>query len=120
MEAGSQCWQEVSGRTHGGEKAIRAPCPVTDDWINEARDCQRIEKVADKAGAANHGAGGNGGASVGKCELKNPHCQEGNAGAFIRRRRVLEEEPVIADEAVSMTEHESESNRVEENAAQTC
>ena len=110
--------QEVAGAAHGGQEAVRTPGPVADDRIDEARDGDAVEQIADEAGAADHGAGGDGGAGVGEGELEDPDGQEGDAGGLIGRRRALQEEPVVADEAVAVAEHEGEAEGVEENAAE--
>ncbi len=92
---------------------------MADDRIDEAGDADRVEQIADKTGAADHCAGGDGGAGIGECELEDPDSKECHAGGLIRFGRALEEEPVIADEAVAMAEHEGEANGIEENAAET-
>ena len=79
---------------------------------------EAVEQVADEAGAADHGARGDGGAGVGEGELEEPERQERDAGAFIGRRRALQEEPVLADEAVAVAEHEGKAEGVEQNAAE--
>ena len=91
---------------------------MSDDWINEAGDPDAVKKVADEAGAADHGAGGDGRAGIGKRELEDPNGQERDARSFICCRRVLQEEPVVADKSVAMAEHECETDGIEENAAQ--
>ncbi len=96
VEAGAEPGQEVAGAAHGGEEAIRSPGPVADDRIDEAGHREAVEQVADKAGAADHGAGGDGGTGVGEGELEEPEGQERDAGAFIGCRRALQEEPVVS------------------------
>jgi hypothetical protein len=49
--------------------------------------------------------------------LKDPHGEKRHAGGFIRGRGVLEEEPMVADEAVAVSEHKGEADCVEENSA---
>ncbi len=90
---------------------------MADDRVDEAGDAEAVEQVADESGAADHRARGDGGAGVGEGELEEPECQERDAGGFVGGRRVLQEEPVIADEAVAVAEHEGEAEGVEENAA---
>ena len=91
---------------------------MTDDRIDEAGDADAVEQIADKTGAADHRARGDRGAGVGEGELEEPERQERNAGGFIGCRSALQEEPVIADEAIAVAEHEREAEGVEENAAQ--
>ena len=117
MEAHAQRREEVAGAAHGRQPAVRTPGPVSDDRIDETGDADAVEQVADETGAADHRARGDRRAGIGKGELENPDGQERDAGGFIGRRRVLQEEPVIADEAVAVAEHERETDGVEQNAA---
>ena len=109
--------QEVAGAAHGGEEAVRPPGPVTDDRVDEAGNADAVDQVADEAGAADHGARRNRRAGIGKGELEEPERQERNAPGLVGRRRALQEEPVIADEAVAVAEHEGEADSVEQHAA---
>ena len=92
---------------------------MANDGIDEAGDADRVEQIADKTGAADHCAGGDGGAGIGEGELEDPDGKERDAGGLIGFGSALQEEPVIADEAVAVAEHEGEANGVEENAAET-
>src|SRR5438067_3718890 len=106
MKAHTQRWKEVSGAPHVSQPAIRTPSPMSDDWVNETGDADAIKKIADKPGATDHGAGGDGRAGIGESELENPDGQKGDTGTLISRRRVLQEEPVIADKSVAVAKHE--------------
>ena len=81
--------RKLPGAAHRGQEAVRPPCPVADDRIDEAGDAEAVEQVADEAGAADHRAGGDGGAGVGEGELEEPEGQERYAGGFIGCGRVL-------------------------------
>src|SRR6267154_1344804 len=118
MEAHAQRWKEISSAAHGGQPAVRSPGPVSDDRINETRDADAVEKVTDESSASDHCPGGDGRASVGKSELEDPHREERYPSGFIGRRRVLQKEPVIADEPVTVSKHEGKADGVEEDAAQ--
>src|SRR5690349_24261830 len=107
MKALPQTGKEISRRAHGRQEPIRPPGPVTNDGIDEARYRHAIEKIADKAGTADHGARRDRRAGVGKGELKDPEGQERDPGTLIGRGNVFEEEPVVADQPVSMAEHKS-------------
>ena len=82
MEGHAQGREDVAGAAHVGQPAVRAPCPVSDDRIDEASDADAVEKVADETGAADHRAGSDRRAGIGKGELENPDRQECYAGAF--------------------------------------
>src|SRR5207247_9050182 len=90
--------------------------PVSDDRREKRSDTEAIQKGADECSAADHSAGGNRRAGVGESELENPDSKERDPGTFISRRRSLQKEPVITDESVAMTEHERESNGIEQEA----
>src|SRR5579864_9183850 len=92
---------------------------MPNDRINETGDGHAIEQVADESGAADHRARGNCGAGIGKGKLEDPDRQERYSGGFIGCRRILEKEPMVADEAVAMAEHEGEAEGVEQKAAKT-
>src|SRR5262249_40210135 len=96
-------------RGHRGEPGAPAPDPVADDRVDEARDADRVDQVADEAAAADHGTGGDGRARVGEGELEHPEGQEGDAGGAVRGREArvdTDEEVVRADPAVALAEHE--------------
>ena len=59
-----------------GQPAVRTPDPVADDRVDEAGDADAVEDVAHEAGAADHGARGDGRAGVGEGELEEPERQE--------------------------------------------
>src|SRR5580700_6725605 len=113
METLSEAGQKIAGCTHGCEEAIRSPRPVTNDGVDESGDADRVEQIANETGSTDHCTGRDGGAGVSKRELKDPDGKECHACRLIRFRRALEEEPVIADEAVAMAEHEGEPDGVE-------
>ena len=48
MEAHSQRREDVARAAHVRQPAIRAPCPVSDDRVDEAGDADAVEKVADE------------------------------------------------------------------------
>src|SRR5262249_31398666 len=106
MEALAERREEVAGCAHQSEEAVRTPSPVTDDRVDEAGNADRVDKVADEAGAADHGARRDRRAGVSESELEDPDREERNAGGFIRSGRALQEEPVVTDEAVALAEHE--------------
>src|SRR6185369_12238654 len=120
VESSAQVWEEVSCRPHGGEEAVRSPAPVPNDGIDETRDTERVKQVANKSGAADHGARGDGGAGVSERELEYPDGHESDAGRLIGVWHALQEEPVITDEAVAVAEHERKTNGIEQNAAEAC
>src|SRR5580698_8421105 len=99
MEALSEAGQKEARCAHGGQEAVRTPRPVANDRIDEARDADGVEQIADEAGTADHGARGDGGTGVSEGELEDPDSQERHARRLISIRRALEEEPVVADEA---------------------
>ena len=114
MEALTEVGEEVACGAHGCQESVRPPCPVANDGIDEARHADRVEQVADEAGAPDHGAGGNGGAGVRERELEDPEGKEGDARCLIGCGCPLQEEPVVTDEAVAMAEHEGEADGIEE------
>ena len=85
----------------------------------KARDSEAVKQVADESGAADHRAGGNGRAGVGKSKLEKPERQESHSAGFIGCRHALQEKPVVADQAVAVAEHERETEGEEEDAAET-
>src|SRR5689334_16489993 len=109
MEACAQRWEPVACTSHCCQETVRAPGPVTDDGVNETCNRNTVEEVANKCSTANHGAGGDRRTGVGKGELEDPYGQEGYACSFISRRRILQEEPVVADESIAVAEHECEA-----------
>ena len=118
MKAHSQAGPEMAVAAHVRQPAVRAPGPVADDRINETGNADAVEKIANETGASDHGAGGDGRAGVGKSELEDPNRQERHAGTLVRGGSILQEEPVIADEAVAVCEHEREPDGVKQNAAE--
>src|SRR5689334_22388063 len=92
---------------------------MADDGVNESGDRHAVNQVSDESGASDHGAGGDGRAGIGKGKLEQPERQEGDAGGLIGGWRILQEEPVIAYEAVAVAEHEGKAEAVEQNAAET-
>ena len=118
VEALPEAGKEVARGAHRGEEAIWAPRPVADDRIDEAGNAERVDQVADESGAADHCAGGDGGAGIGEGELEDPDGKECDTGGLVGFGRFLQEEPVITDEPVAVAEHEGEADGVEENAAE--
>src|ERR1700692_2198491 len=116
VEAHSGARPEVAVAAHVGQPTVRSPGPVADDRINETRDANAVQEVADEAGPSDHRTGGDGRAGIGEGELENPNGEERDAGGFISGRGVLQEEPVVADEAVSVCEHKREADGIEENS----
>src|SRR5690349_11280311 len=102
MEAHAKRRKEVTIAAHQREPAIRTPSPMSNDWINEAGNADAVKQIADEASASDHRPGGDGRAGIGKGELEYPDCQERHTGGFVCRRCALEEEPVVANEPVSM------------------
>src|SRR5207244_2968266 len=112
MKARAQRRQEIPRAAHGCQKSVRSPGPVADDRVNEPRDRETVEQIPDKSGTTNHGAGRNGGTGIRKRKLEEPEGQKRYAGGLIGGRHIVQEEPVHADEAVTVTEHERETERV--------
>src|SRR4051812_44974734 len=109
MESRSQPGQEVSRSAHRCQESVRSPRPVADDRIDKTGNRNTVKKVADKTGSADHGSRSNRRARIGKGKLEDPHGKERYTGSFIGRRRIFQEEPVIADESVAVGEHEGKS-----------
>src|ERR1700722_1623850 len=118
MEAHSRAGPEMSIAAHVCQPAIRSPSPVADYRINETSNANAVEKIANEASPSDHRAGSDGRACVRERELEDPDGEERDACAFISVRRVLQEEPVIADKPVAVREHESKTYGVKKNAAQ--
>jgi hypothetical protein len=96
---------------------------VADDRVDEAGHSDAVKQVADEAAAANHRAGRDRRGRVCEGELEDPERQQRHAGAAVRRRQVLQEEPMRTDEPMCTTavfEHEGEADRPEEDATDTC
>ncbi len=90
---------------------------MADAGIDEARNADGVEQVADETGAPDHCARGNGGAGIGESKLEDPDGQEHNACGIIGFWCALQEEPVVANESVAVAEHESKADSVEQDAA---
>src|SRR5215471_8499012 len=56
METHTERCKEVSFTAHGREKPIRSPRPVANDGIDESRNGDAINQVANKTRSADHGA----------------------------------------------------------------
>src|ERR1041385_7455297 len=110
MKANTERWQEVSSSAHRRQETIRPPGPVTDDWIDETRDSNAIQKISNETRATDHRSRGNGGAGIGKRELEKPESEEGDAGRLVSCWNTTQEEPVIADESITVAEHECEAD----------
>src|ERR1700735_2312255 len=120
MEALTERWKKEPSGAHGCKESVWTPCPMADDGIDESRNTKRVEQVTDKAGASNHRARCDSGAGVSKSELEDPDSEERDTGRLVRFRGILQEEPVVADEAVAVAEHEGKADGVKQNAAETC
>src|SRR3954468_13479073 len=120
MEPHSKRSKEVSSAAHQRQPTIRTPRPVSNNWVNKTCDAKTVNKIADETSTADHCARCYGRASVRKGKLEDPHREKCHACGFVGRRRILQKEPVIADETIAVTEHECEANGVEENAAEAC
>ena len=105
-------------RSDGGEPTVRTPRPVTDDRVDEAADAEAVKEIADEAGAADHGAGGDGAARIREGVLEEPVSKERDARTLVGVRSPLQEEPVVTDEAIAMAEHEGEAPCIEEEPAE--
>src|SRR5229473_4169153 len=119
MKAHSKPGPEMPIAAHQCKPAVRAPCPVANDWINKSGDAQTVKQVAHEAGTANHRAGSDRRAGIREGKLKQPNGEKCDAGPFIGMGRALQKEPVITDKAIAMAEHECETDRKEQNAAET-
>ena len=119
MKGHARSRPEMAVAAHVREPPVRTPGPVTDHRIDEAGHADAVKKIADESRAADHRAGGDRRAGIGECELENPDGQERDTRRFIRFRRVLQEEPVIADKPVAVAEHEREADGVKQEAAKT-
>src|ERR1700751_5289296 len=93
---------------------------MSDDRIDKAGDADAVKQVTDEAGSADHRARSNRRARISESELEDPDRQECYSGCFIGRWRVLQKDPVIADEPVAVSKHERKTDDVEQNAAKTC
>src|ERR1700730_1318568 len=101
---------------HCRQPPVGSPRPVTDDWIDEPGNGKAVKEVAHEPGPTDHRARRNRRTGVGKGKLEDPDGQKGDARAFIGCRSILQEEPVISNETVPVTEHESEAECIEEDA----
>ena len=93
---------------------------MTNDRVNETRNTQAVDQITDKPRATNHGARSDSGTSVGKRELKQPEGEKRHACGFVRCRCILEEEPVVSDQSIAVTEHEREAPCIKEDSAEAC
>src|SRR4030095_11147851 len=118
VEIHSQRRNEVTVRSHRCQKSIRTPCPLTDDRIDISGNSHAVEQVADKSSAADHGTGGDRRTRVGKSKLEEPESKKRHAARLISRARALQTQPVHANEAVAMAEHERKTEGKKQNAAQ--
>ena len=75
-------------RAHRREEAVRSPAPVAEDRIDEARDADRVEHVADEPRAADHRARADRRSAVGEGELEQVVRQDRNARGAVRRQDV--------------------------------
>src|SRR5882762_6520739 len=102
---------------HQCKLAVWTPGPVADDRVNETGDAEAVKKVADETRPSDHRTGGDGRAGIGEGKLEDPNRKKSDARGFIRCRRILQEEPVVADETVAMGKHKCEADGVEEKPA---
>ena len=100
VEAHAERREEVAVAAHRRQPAVRPPGPVPDDRVDEARDAEAVDQVADEAGAADHGARRDGRAGVGEGVLEEPEGQERHAARAVGRGNVLQEEELGAEEGV--------------------
>src|SRR5438309_1402942 len=103
-ETSTEGRQEITSRTHCCQETIGTPGPVTNDWINEARNANAVENITSKACAANHCARCNGRSCICECKLENPVCQYGNARCLVSSRRTRKKKPMSANETIAVTE----------------
>ena len=89
MKARPQRWQKFSFTPHGCQESVRAPGPVTDDWVDEAGHCDAIKQVTDEACASDHGPRGDRRTSVGEGKLEKPKGHKRYPGRLICRRHAL-------------------------------
>ncbi len=106
------------GRVDRVEPAIRTPRPVAEDRIDEPGHAEAVQQVADEAGPTDHGAGGDGAAGIREGELEQEERQERDTRSAVRIRCTVQQEVLLADEAVTRTEHEGKAPRPEQDAAQ--
>src|SRR5690348_11393299 len=118
MKAGSQRGKEMPRAAHQGQKTIGAPSPMPNDGVDKTGNGHAVKQVTCKSGAADHGAGGDRGAGVSERKLEEPEGQKSYTRALVCCRCSLEEKPMVSDEAVTMAEHEGETKRIKENAAE--
>src|SRR5262249_27504352 len=107
-------------RGHIRQPAVRSPCPVADDRIDEAGDAYAVEQVADEVAAPNHRARGYRRAGIRECILEYPVGEQGNARGAIGGRQPVQHETGSADPRGARAEHEREAPQPEGNAAYTC
>ena len=118
VEAHAERREVVAVAAHGREPAVRTPRPVAEDRVDEARDADAVDQVADETGAADHRAGGDRRAGVRECVLEDPEREERDARRAVGGRRVLQEEELGAEPRRARAEHEREAPSVEEEAAE--
>src|ERR1700683_4077596 len=118
VKADPQGRKKVPFAAHLGQETIRPPSPVTDNRINETGNGDAVQKVANESSAADHCSRCDRRTGVSEGKLKKPECQKRDAGTFVGCGNVFQEKPVIADEAIAVTEHEREAEGPEEQAEQ--
>jgi hypothetical protein len=96
---------------------------VADDRVDQARHGGAVEDVALEAGAADHGARRDGRGGVGEGELEQEegeerHLRVEQAAVVVGRRGAVQEEVLVADDAVAQTELEGEPDRPVQEAAE--
>ena len=114
---------EAHAAVGGLQEAARAPGPVAEDRVDEAADGEAVEQVALEVGASDHRPRRDRRAGVGEGELEQEERHERDAGVGrpvegVRRRGAVEEEELVADDAVAEAEHEGEAERPEQQRAQ--
>ena len=77
-----------------------------------------VEDVALEPGATDHGARRDGRRGVGEGELEQEEREERDLGGPVGRRHAVQEEVLVADQAVAVAELEGEAERPVEDPAQ--
>src|SRR4029077_8116143 len=104
-------------RVEISQPSVRAPCPVTDDRVDEAGDADAVEQVADEIAATDHRARSNRRAGIRECILEYPVRKQRNTRGAVGRSEPMQHESGGANPRRPRTEHEGEAPQPEGDAA---
>src|SRR6185369_11952305 len=82
-------------------------------------DSNAIQEISNETRATDHRTRGNGGAGISKRELEKPESEKCNASRLVSCRNTTQEEPVIADESITVAEHECEADCIKKQPTKT-